>query len=355
MVYASLYPFAGWHLPAGTDWFARVALPWPLWYPRFDIVSNLLGYLPLGALVAVALVRGGRPRAWAWMLGAALPGALSYGLEFTQQFLPVRVPSRLDWALNSAGAALGASLAIGAEALGWLDRWQAVRDRWLVRTSAGAIVLMLLWPVGLLFPAPVPFGLGHVGPELQDAIAAALDGTPWADRVDLVAAWSAWPPPAGRPGPLAETAIVALGVLAPCLVATAVSRAGWRRALLAIGAAVIGVVATTLSTALNFGPDHALAWWTERSGVGVLLGVLAGLVMVPVGRRFSAGVGLVALTSLVALVSQAPADPYYAQSLQGWEQGRFIRFHGLAQWVGWAWPYAVIGWLLLRLGRRDEG
>ena len=26
-------------------------------------------------------------------------------------------------------------------------------------------------------------------------------------------------------------------------------------------------------------------------------------------------------------------------SLQAWEQGRFIRFHGLAQWVGWLWPY----------------
>ncbi|MDE2504558.1 MAG: teicoplanin resistance protein VanZ, partial [Burkholderiales bacterium] len=65
------------------------------------------------------------------------------------------------------------------------------------------------------------------------------------------------------------------------------------------------------------------------------------------------GVALVALTALAVGVAQAPADPYFAQSLQGWEQGRFIRFHGLAQWVGWIWPYATMLWLLGRLGRRE--
>ena len=40
------------------------------------------------------------------------------------------------------------------------------------------------------------------------------------------------------------------------------------------------------------------------------------------------------------------------RTLQGWEQGRFVRFHGLAQWVGWLWPYAAMAWLLGRLGSR---
>jgi hypothetical protein len=63
---------------------------------------------------------------------------------------------------------------------------------------------------------------------------------------------------------------------------------------------------------------------------------------------------LIALTALVALVVQAPADPYYAQSLSAWEQGRFIRFHGAAQWVGWLWPYAALCHLFTRVIARDE-
>jgi hypothetical protein len=36
--------------------------------------------------------------------------------------------------------------------------------------------------------------------------------------------------------------------------------------VLAIGA--IGIATTTLSTALNFGPQHAMAWLTPTASVG---------------------------------------------------------------------------------------
>jgi hypothetical protein len=77
---------------------------------------------------------------------------------------------------------------------------------------------------------------------------------------------------------------------------------------------------------------------------------MAALALAWLPRRVAAGLGLVVITAAVALVAQAPADPYFAQSLQGWEQGSFIRFHGLAQWIGWIWPYAALLWLLARLG-----
>ena len=46
-------------------------------------------------------------------------------------------------------------------------------------------------------------------------------------------------------------------------------------------------------------------------------------------------------------------DSYYAQTLQAWEQGRFIRFHGLSRWFGILWPYVALGWLLMRLTGRE--
>ena len=41
-------------------------------------------------------------------------------------------------------------------------------------------------------------------------------------------------------------------------------------------------------------------------------------------------------------------------SLQAWERGRFIRFHGVAQWIGWLWPYAVLLHLLRRVVARED-
>jgi hypothetical protein len=60
----------------------------------------------------------------------------------------------------------------------------------------------------------------------------------------------------------------------------------------------------------------------------------------------------VCLSALIALVTLAPADPYMAQSLQAWEQGRFINLYGLARWIGWVWPFASLAWLLTLIGRR---
>ena len=63
---------------------------------------------------------------------------------------------------------------------------------------------------------------------------------------------------------------------------------------------------------------------------------------------------LLALGVYASLLNQAPESPYFAQTLQAWEQGTFIRFNGLAQWCGWIWPYAAGVYFVLRLGRRDR-
>lgn len=350
IVYASLYPFTGWRMP-GVPLAHYLSLPWPRWWTGFDLVSNLLGYMPLGALVFAALVRTGT-RSWPALGLAFLAGtALSLAMETLQNFLPQRVASNVDLGLNGLGALLGAALGWWVHWRGGIERWQAARDRWFITRSAGGLALLLLWPFGLLFPLPVPLGVGQVLGRVQEAVAAVVQDT-------AVAAWfEGWADTelervALSPG--GEFALIALGLLAPCMLAFSVARPGWRRLVLVLGAALLGCLATTLSTALNFGPQHALAWSTPQAlaALGFAALLASGLSMAP--QRAAAGLALVMLTALVVVVAQAPSDPFFAESLQGWEQGRFIRFHGAARWVGWLWPYGVIAYLLARLGGRDE-
>jgi VanZ family protein len=351
VLYASLYPFAGWRWPPGPSLGTLLLLPWPPWRDPFDVWSNVLGYLPLGALLYVAQVRSGRSPWQALLLTLLAASALSYLTEVVQQFLPRRVPSRVDWALNSAGAAAGASLAALLQSLGLLQRWQALRERWFVHDSAGGLSLLALWPIALLFPTPVPLGLGHLANPLRDAMAALFADVPWGRGfVDLLrgATLGAQPLP-----PLTEALVQLLGLLAPCLVAFSVTRRGWRRALLVAGLLLLGVLATALSTAMSFGPANALAWLTPQTLPALALGATLATGCALLGARAAAGLGLAVLGALVVLVNQGPLDPYFAASLQSWEQGRFIRFHGLALWIGWLWPYAAMTWLLGRLGRAD--
>jgi VanZ family protein len=369
VVYASLYPFEGWHWPAGADAAGLLALPWVTGGGEFDLWANLGGYILFGLLLTIGRLRSGTPLRWAVAMAVLVPAVLSYLMELAQTALPTRHPSLKDWLMNVAGAGLGVLIALAMHQLGLVDRWHELRVRWFERESVGALTLLALWPVGLLFPAPAPLGLGQIGGgRLLEGLQAWLDTLPWVDG------WREWMQPAAAGGteaaaaasaaalaaaaapsglsPLAEIFIVALGLLAPCVVAFSIVAPGWRRLALAFGALLLAALGMTLSTLLNFGPRHALAWITPWAGPAVGLATLAVLVLAPLSRAVVLGLGLMVLTGLVVAVAQAPADPYFAQNLQAWEQGRFVHFHGLAQWVGWLWPYAAIAWMLSRLATK---
>lgn len=350
VLYASLYPFSGWRWPAGSAFADLLVLPWPPWLTPLDEAFNFVGYLPLGLLLCVAALRRGHG-AWAALALAVLFAALlSYATEVTQHLLPGRHPSLKDWLMNTLGATAGALLGLLLRALGWLQRWQRLRQRWFARRSAGALALLALWPVGLLFPAPVPWGLGQVGDRLRELALDLSEDVPWLQHLhDALQAPAAHLPLLGH---LAERMASTLGLLAPVMLAYAITRPGLHRLVLAAGALSLGFAAMTLSTLLNFGPSHALAWLTPAASVAAVAAGVIALVLVPLSQGLIQGLALVCLSVGVALVSQAPTDPYYALNLQAWEQGRFVHFHGLAQWVGWLWPFAGIAWLLARLSAR---
>ncbi|MDH4464224.1 MAG: VanZ family protein [Acidovorax sp.] len=346
VVYASCYPFVDWRDQGIAPWeflFAPMARYWT----GFDVGINILGYVPLGALLTLGALRTRRNR---HPLGGAVLVALllSLAMEALQSYLPARVPSREDFLLNTLGAALGATGALLLERLGAIDRWSRVRARWFVSNSRGGLVLLALWPVALLFPAPVPLGLGQVLERVGQALADWLSDTPYlhwlpARDAELTAL-----------APGTEMLCVALGLLIPCLLGFGIVRQLARRLVLVLVLALLAVAVTALSAALSWGPLHAWAWLDLPAQWGLLVGTLFGLGLAFSPWRASAALALVVLGLYISVLNQAPESPYFAQTLQHWEQGRFIRFHGLAQWLGWLWPYGALVYLLAQLGRRRE-
>jgi VanZ family protein len=351
IVYASWFPFSGWRWPAPATLWGLLTLPWPRRHEVFDIVANLLGYMPLGALLVLTQERAAGRGLRTLCIAIATAAALSYALEVVQGVLPQRVPSLLDWLLNSAGAASGALFGLWLERTGALDWLQRTGEHWFAQHSRSGMALLLLWPLGLLFPTPVALGVGQVWERMRDLVHDAFSSLA---AIDPLVRWlDSVPSHAARLSPATELIAVALGLLGPCLVTYSMARPGLRRAWLALGATALGFGVTTLSTAMNFGPQHALAWCTTTTVAGLALGCALALLAIGIGRRTAAGIGLVVVTAGLVLVAQAPADPYYAQSLHNWEQGRFIRFHGLAQWIGWSWPYVATLWLLRQSAAGD--
>ena len=345
VVYASLYPFSDWR-NHGISPFRFLTAPLPRYWTGFDVAINLAGYAPVGFLLALSALRSGRV-AWAVSVAVLGTGLLSLGMETLQTYLPSRVPSNLDWALNTLGGWLGACAAWGLEKLGVIGQWSRFRARWLALDARGALVLLALWPAALLFPPAVPMGLGQVFERLETALAEALADTPFLDWLPLRDIEL-------QPlVPGAELVCVALGALIPCLLGYCVIRTAWQRAVFSLVMLATGLVVSALSAALSYGPAHVWAWLDLPVRAGLALALGLALLLLPLRRRGAAAFALLALATHLSLLNQAPASAYFAQTLQTWEQGRFIRFHGLAQWLGWLWPFAALAYVLARLSARE--
>lgn len=334
VVYASLYPFEGWRWPA-VPLLDFLSAPLSKYWSAFDVAANLVGYVPLGFLLALGCSRSGWGR-WAWVMAGVGPAMLSLAMEVLQNFLPTRVPSNLDLLLNTAGGLFGAGAAWGLERLGVLRRWTQFRQDWFGPHAHGGLVLVALWPFSLLYPVSVPFGLGQVWGRLEVLLTDWLGGTPFLQWVPASADG------ADALGPLAQALCVALGLVAPLLTGYADVRTVPRRLAFLVALMSVGLGVAGLSSALTYGPGHAWAWINAPVLLGLGLAVVIGLVALMLPSRACHVSLILSLAVSLTLLNRGASSAYLDQSLELWEQGRFIRFHGLSLWLGWIWPFAAL-------------
>jgi len=349
IVYASWFPFSGWR-SSGLSPFAFLNLQPQRYWTAFDVMVNIVGYMPLGVLMVLALhpaVRG----LWAVAV-AAVGGILVSGtMEVVQNYLPSRVPSNLDLLTNSGGCLAGAVLGLLFAPL-LLDhgRLQRLRQRWFAAHASQGLVLVALWPLAQVYPQGYLFGNGQILPLLSEWLSEWLDTD--IDLVTLIRGSSGmtveqyW---------LSEIVITACGMSGAALTLLCLTRRGAPRLWLMLAMVFTGVLVKTLASSLFFSPDNALTWITPGAQGGFLIGLimLAGLAFAPqVAQRRLAVVTLV--LSLI-VVNTIPANPYFVATLQAWQQGKFLNFNGAAQFLGMAWPFIALWFLLLpshRLNRQ---
>jgi len=344
IIYASLYPFQDWRNQDLNPWEFFLA-GWPHYWTGFDVVSNILGYAPLGFFLTLGFVRTDRRRV-AWINGVVIATLLSLVMESFQSYLPARVPSLADLLFNSIGAMMGSTLSFVLERAGLLDRWSLFRSRWLSSSIKGVnatLVLIALWPFSLLFPTEVPLGLGQIHARIYFALKEFLHETPflgWLPAFDFQT----------QPlTPSVELVCVALGLLTPFLLGAAVIQKARQRLIFLGLVFTTAIFLTGLSTALSFGPNHTWSWLTPLVCAGLILGLFLSLVTLRLDASSYDVFLIIIITLQLFLINQRGVDVYLAQTLKTWEQGKFIRFNGLAQWLGWTWPFAVLSLIFYKL------
>ena len=343
VIYASLYPFDDWRNQGILPW-AYLTQPLPKYWTGFDVAINIAGYAPLGFLGVLTASRTGRGR-YAVLGVTLLAFTLSMILEGVQNYLPSRRASNVDLWLNALGGLIGGLSAWALEKMGAIDRWSHFRRTWFVPQASGGLVLLALWPIAVIFPAAVPLGLGQVLERVEEALGEALSDTPFLE-------WLPMRTIELQPLlPGAELLCVLLGALIPVLLAYSILRTTLQRVVFLMAALAISVLVSAISAGLSYGPEHAMAWLTLPVQLGLLGAAVAGVLCLLLSARSCIAVLLLALVVQLFVLNLAPANPYFAQTLQTWEQGRFIRFHGVVQWLGWLWPFVAVAYVMARISK----
>jgi VanZ family protein len=331
VVYASLHPFSGWQVQGPTP-FTFVTAPFPRSLTRFDVVTNVLGYIPLGFLAVLAV----RPRLGArraFLLGLGCSIGLSFVLESLQSYLPSRTASNVDLIANAAGGTLGALLALAAApSLLGEGALKALRYRLL---AAGAkfdlgLVLIVLWLLAQLSPETLLFGTGDLRELFQ--------------------------PPPGKLYPAelflrVEAAVAAANTIAVGLFISCLTARGQPARLLFCG--VIAAALTLRWTAFDVLLRDML-WITPGALTGLSAGVVAVLAGVALPRTARLAVAGLALMGATALVNLAPGNPYLAASLALWQRGAYFNFNGLTHIVSAVWPFAATFYLVFLAADRSR-
>jgi VanZ family protein len=326
VAYASLYPFGSWRGPPEAP-LAFVLAPWPRYYTFYDLLLNVLVYVPLGFLLSLTALAWTQARYAA--LAAALAGTLlSLVLEIVQGYLPARVSSNLDLLSNGLGAMLGALVAVTGVGRRILDG-DLHRLRQNVFLPGAAVdvgfLVLWLWLFTQLNPEVWLFGNGDIRSLLHEQ--TNLEFNPISYR------WI-------------ETGVTAFNLAGICLLTAALARPGRSVAgpLLALVTAALALKSAAALTLFN--PGDAALWLTPGAMLGIPLGLLLYLPLARLPRR---GAMLSAATLILAgasLLNAAPENPYIQASVQTWRYGHFLSFNGLTQFVSSCWPLLAAGYLL---------
>lgn len=334
-VYASLYPMEGWRDP-GVSPFAYLSAPLPRHVTRFDIVVNVLGYVPFGFLAAAAL----QPRLLGMAAFAAATGSalvLTAILEALQSYLPARIPSNLDLTCNLLGAALGAALAVrfGPRLL---VEGPVGRLRHNAFLHGGAVdlglALMGLWLFIQLNPTTLLFGAG----DLREFLGAR---EPRGQRPEFFIT--------------IEALTAAANLTAAALVFSALAPSGRPVRLQVALLIVAALVVKTAAFAILMRAENVLAWLTPGAQIGLAIGVVVAMLGVALPRSARMVLSAVLIMAATVLVNLAPPNPYLIAMLKVWQQGHFLNFNGLTRVVSALWPFAALGYLMYLAGARPKG
>ncbi len=330
LMFVSLNPFSGWHLPQTLTLF-----DWPKYVTNFDVAINIIAYLPFGGMLLLIWQRRLSPgdtkraRLISWCVAVAGGFCLSVTMELLQSLLPWRVSSPLDVVANTLGAAIGATMLLmplGRHTFAVIGKW---RQRHFANDSIvdWGLILLVIWFVAQLNPAIPFFEAGLIGSTGNGALYSLAGATAYDPLILL-------PQSVGKALNVTAFSLYVSLLLHPskrvllnvCLILIVGLLAKFAMAALLLKAPLI---ASSLSPSTVFGVGAGLILFVLLAGIRYRWRAFWATLLV-----FAGGV-MAKLSSVYSALSET-------LTLFSWPHGQMANFTNLTRWLNEIWPVAAL-------------
>lgn len=323
LAYASLYPFIPLRRPPDDALGIFLQLRY---LTAFDVVLNLVAYMPLGALAVLVLHASGSSK-HVIAKATAIGFAFSATMEFLQLFVSFRFAQATDIASNTVGALAGALLFARPVYESLTRPLEALRDRLFEPGTWGdaGLALVALWLIAQLNPALPFFEAGSIG--------SAGDTNPIEGDAAILAL---------------QAIAVTLSTCGFGLFVSTLLRGpdGALRFTVALLSLALWLKFVTAATMLK--PQLSADWVNEVRVIGLAAGLL---MFIPLrglrrGTRTYLAMLLVLAGALFARIvgDYSPMDDLVR--LFRWPYGQLATFTALTRYLHEVWPLLVMAYLI---------
>jgi VanZ family protein len=342
----TLSPLTDWRYIPQAPWDYLLA-PWPRYWTGFDLLVNVLAYIPLGALISRVFVYQRKHLVWApffgFLVAALLGAALSIVLEGLQTYLPGRRPQLLDVISNTGGAMIGGFLASAyAQGRGRLST--PIEGKPI---EIGMLILIATWLLAQAAQQPIWLALGDVMP--QETWRPAMDWFAITADLQAVARESF-----AAQRILAEALCVAGSLLSFALILhlTMLTSARWfvgyqpRYWLFTLLATIaITLLVRTIWIALLSGPSGLVSWFNAGAQAGIVLALLSAYSLAGLRPAVQRMIAIVGLALTFALANMLPENDFATVAFQEWSGGRWLNLKLLANLAAMGFPFFALAWI----------
>jgi len=323
VIYTSLTPF-NFLLDSHLLPWSWLLAPTPRYIPTFDVITNIVGYLPFGFLMIFSIYP--RLLKWSAFISTLFLGIFVSGcLESLQTYLPTRIPSSIDWYSNTLGVLIGALFALPFSPH-WLSGNKAARIRESIfGEHQGFFLLLLLCPLAQIYPQNAWLGMGDFGLQMT--------------RISPF-----WSFPLNNASQ--EILITSLATLSIGTVFLFGMRKNASPLKLIGGLLFFMVLLKLLISQFQFGQTGASKWWSASVSVGLAIGFLLTFLAHFLSRKRLWLLCMTSILGLIILVNLLPYNPYFYDLLEQLPQGKMTHINGLFAWISIVWPFVAMILLL---------